>query len=266
MTGVPELAASLRLDGRVALVTGAGAAAGIGFACARALGALGASVFVTATGPRIHERALQLRGDGVQAAAEVADLTHGDAAAAVVTAAVQRFGRLDVLVNNAGMTSESDPEQPSDLGSMTDEQWASALARNLSTAFYVTRAALPHLRASGAGRVINVASVAGPVVAYPGDAGYHAAKGGMVGLTRALAVEAAPDGITVNAVAPGYIDTPSATDDERRFGAASPVGRPGTPKEVAAVVAMVAIPAASYLSGQMIVVDGALTITEEKTA
>jgi 3-oxoacyl-[acyl-carrier protein] reductase len=261
-----ELHASLRLDGRVALVTGAGADGGIGFACAQALGALGAAVFVTATGERIQERAGELRAAGVDAAADTADLTDPRAAAGIVDAVVRRFERLDVVVNNAGMTSESDPEQPSDLGSMTDDQWASALARNLSTAFYVTRAALPHLRAAGAGRVINVASVAGPVVAYPGDAGYHAAKGGMVGLTRALAVEAAADRITVNAVAPGYIDTPSATDDERRFGAASPAGRPGTPEEVAAIVAMLAIPAASYLSGQVIVVDGALTVTEEKTA
>jgi 3-oxoacyl-[acyl-carrier protein] reductase len=162
------------------------------------------------------------------------------------------------------MTATTDPQEPQALAVTTDAQWRAALERNLSTAFHVTRAALPAMTAAGFGRIVNVASTSGTVGAYAGDAAYHAAKAGMVGLTRALAIETAAQGITVNAVAPGWIATPSSTEEELRAGAATPVGRSGTPDEIAAVVALVAVPAASYLTGQLIVVDGANSIMEEK--
>jgi 3-oxoacyl-[acyl-carrier protein] reductase len=252
------------LAGRVALVTGAGSVAGIGFACARRLGALGAAVLVTSTTERAHERAAELRAEGVDADAAPADLTDPQAAQALVDAAAERFGGLDIIINNAGMTAVSDPQQPADVGSTTDAQWRAGLDRNLSTAFHVTRAALPLLLASGHGRVVNVASTSGPLSAYPGDAAYHAAKAGMVGLTRALAIETAARGLTVNAVAPGWIATPSSPPEEIAAGNATPVGRPGTADEVAAVVALLALPAASYVTGQLVVVDGANSIMEDK--
>lgn len=258
------MSAALPLAGRAALVTGAGSAEGIGFACARALAAQGAAVLVTATTDRAHERAAELRADGADADAFVADLTDPAQADALVAAANERFGRLDLLVNNAGMTSVGDPQQPAGLRATTDAQWRAAIDRNLSTAFHVTRAALEPMEAGGFGRIVNVASTSGPVTAYPGDAAYHAAKAGMVGLTRALAIEVAADGITVNAVAPGWIATPSSTAEELAAGAATPVGRPGTPDEVAAVVALLCAPGASYLTGQLVVVDGANSIMEEK--
>jgi 3-oxoacyl-[acyl-carrier protein] reductase len=261
--GRPPLA-PLDLAGRAALVTGAGSREGIGFACARRLGALGARVLVTATTDRAHARAHELRAAGIDAASFVADLTDPVAATALVTEALARFGRLDALVNNAGMTAVGDPQQPSTLAATTDAQWRTALDRNLSTAFHVTRAAITPMLTAGYGRVVNVASTSGPVTAYPGDAAYHAAKAGMVGLTRALAIETAARGVTVNAVAPGWIATPSSTAHELAMGDMTPVGRSGTPDEAAAVVALLAVPAASYLTGQLIVVDGANAIAEER--
>ena len=138
------------------------------------------------------------------------------------------------------------------------------IAINLTTTVNVTRAAVPAMMAAGYGRIVNVSSVTGPVVSNPDSTGYSAAKAGIDGLTRALAIELGRDGITVNSVAPGWIDTGSSTEQERIAGQYTPVGRPGTPAEVGELIAFLASEGASYVTGASVVVDGGNTIQESK--
>ncbi len=259
------LAGAFDLTGQVALVTGAGSDTGIGFASARLLGQAGARVMVTSTTARIQERVGELQHAGVEAFGVPADLTDSSQATMIVESALQRFGRLDVVVNNAGMTSVADPtEGHNDAATMSDDAWRSGISRNLDTAFYVTRAALQPMLAASYGRVVNVASITGPVMAMVGNTDYGAAKAGMVGMTRSLAVEVARSGITVNAVCPGWIATASQTSDEYQQGLRTPLGRSATPDEIASAVLWLATPGAAYVTGQAIVVDGGNSIAEER--
>ena len=196
------------LTGRVALVTGAGAPDGIGFATARLLGELGATVALAATSDRVHQRAADLTDLGVDAIGVVGDLTDERGAARVVREVTEARGAPTILVNNAGMTSVTRPAldtgaESGRLGDIVRDVWQQAIARNLDTAFLTTRAALPGMVEAGWGRVVMVTSVTGPVMAMRAEAAYAAAKAAMVGLTRSAAVDYAGDGVTVNAVAPG---------------------------------------------------------------
>jgi 3-oxoacyl-[acyl-carrier protein] reductase len=253
------------LAGRTALVTGAGSPTGIGFATSELLGAMGATVWMTATTDRVHDRAAELQEQGLDARALVADLTDPDRVAGTVRAAAHDNG-LHIVVNNAGMTSvgTSPTAEAGDLATMSLESWRDGLARNLDTAFLVTRAAIPHMRRARWGRIVMVASVTGPVMAMRDEPVYAAAKAGMVGLMRALAVDLATSGITANAVAPGWIATGSQLPHEVREGEHTPIGRSGRPEEVAAAVAWFASSEASYCSGQLLVVDAAAGIAEER--
>lgn len=253
------------LHGRVALVTGAGDELGIGFATARLLAASGARVFLTSTTDRCHARAQSLLQDGHDVQAMPADLTDGDDVVRLLARVRAEYGAISLLVNNAGMTSVNDPMGvPQPLHEMPLEQWKHTVARNLDLAFAVTAAVLPDMVAHGYGRIVNVASTTGVTGAMFGEAAYAAAKAGLVGFTRAIALEYAANGVTANAVAPGWIATASQTADEMRQGAASPVGRSGTPDEVAHVIAMLCAPQAAYLTGQCIVIDGGNSIAEER--
>lgn len=257
--GVPAL---WDLSGRTALVTGAGSESGIGFASARAVAELGAAVVLTATSDRVHDRAATLRAEGFDAVGVVARLETDEGVAALVRE-LPAAGA-DILVNNAGMVAVTDDAMISGDVTMPPDAWDLSIAINLRTAFGVTRALVPAMRERGWGRVITVSSVTGPVMASRGDVAYAAAKAGLVGLTRALAVDEAAHGITSNAVAPGWIATGSQLDSEAEAGRLVPVGRSGTAHEVASAVAWLATPGASYATGQVIVVDGGNSVAEQR--
>lgn len=252
-------------DGRVALITGAGSPTGIGFACAKVLGREGAGLAIASTTDRIHERAGELHELGFDVGGFTADLTDREAARSLVDQVTERFGRIDILVNNAGMVNVSiGPWEAGRFLEQTDREWDLDLAMNLGTAYNVTKAALPGMVQRGWGRVVMVSSVTGPLVTVPGSSGYSAAKAGMDGLMRGLAVEVAGDGVTVNSVAPGWIATGSQAPDEAVAGLHTPIGRSGTPGEVAEVIGFLASERASYITGQALVVDGGNTIQEDK--
>lgn len=254
------------LDGRHALVTGAGS--GIGAAIARALAAAGARVSVGGRRPEPLGETLAALGDraAVAAAMDVTDAASVAAALARVEAAA---GPVDILVNNAGRAHSAPFEKTS------REAWDDMIAVNLTGVFVVTRAVLPGMVARRSGRVINVASTAG-LAGYAYVAAYVAAKHGVVGLTRALALEVARKGVTVNAVCPGFTETPlieeavstisaktgrSAEEARAELAKVNPMGRLVTPEEVADAVLWLASPGASAINGQAIAIAGGEVMT-----
>lgn len=250
--------------GKVALVTGAGSKEGIGMACAKLLAAAGAQVAITSTTARINERLMELSGD--QHLGIVADLTQEAEAQALVAEVKAHYGRIDILINNAGMIQTGKDNSPGGvlMHETSFDHWKRDIDLNLNTCFHVTRAVVPIMLSQQYGRIVNIASVTGPLVTVPGSAGYSAAKSAMVGMTRALAHEVAAKNIMVNAVAPGWIATQSSLGEELAAGEHTPVGRSGRPDEIAEVALFLASEGCSYLTGQMIVVDGGNSLQEYK--
>ena len=174
------------------------------------------------------------------------------------------YGRIDVLVNNAGMVIEGMDEDFTDFANLSEAQWDFGIAINLKTQFNVTRSVIGGMIARRYGRIVNISSVTGPVVANPEEAVYCAAKAGVLGMTRGLALDVAKHGITVNAVGPGWIDTGSTTEGERAGAANTPMGRAAAPTEVGKLVCFLGSDDASYITGQLVVIDGGNTIQEYK--
>ncbi|MDO8879830.1 MAG: 3-oxoacyl-[acyl-carrier-protein] reductase [Coriobacteriia bacterium] len=245
-----------RLEGRVALVTGG--SRGIGAAIALRLASEGATVAVNYAGnaSAAADVVAQIVSGGGTAEMFQADIGDSTAATDLVTAVVERFGRLDVLVNNAGITRDGL------LVRMSDDDWNAVVGTNLSGAFFVTRAAGKVMMKARAGSIINISSVVG-LTGNAGQVNYASAKAGLIGMTKSVARELASRGVRANSVAPGFIatDMTDALPEAARDGAAAAIamGRFGMPEDVAACVAFLASDDASYLTGQTIAVDGGMT-------
>lgn len=250
--------------GRVALVTGAGAADGIGFATARLLKAAGARVAISATSGRIFERLEELGAEGSFAA--TAELTDPAQVMGLVEATTGALGPIDILVNNAGMSQSGVSFARASMAEVTDAAFDFQIAISLKSAFLVSRAVLPGMIARGYGRIVHMSSVTGPLVGIAGSGPYAAAKAGMLGMARVQAIECGPHGVTVNCIGPGWISTGSSSPDEVTAGRYTPVGRAGRPDEIGHVAVFLASEEASYLTGQLITVDGGNTLQEFKVA
>lgn len=243
-----------RLDGKVALVTGGNR--GIGLAIARAFGEAGARLLITARRDNPEGEA-ELRAAGVEFDVARGDVRDPEMPARTVAQAIERFGGIDVLVNNAGVASHGDTE------GFDDERLELILSTNVASVFRFARAALPHLRKAGEGVILNVGSVSGFISNIPQQqAAYNASKAAVHMLTKSLASEFAPEGIRVNAVAPGYIDTDMTRggfenpDWDPVWRRMTPMGRYGKPEEVAACALFLCSSAASYVTGAVLPVDG----------
>lgn len=245
------------LEGQVALVTGG--TRGIGRAIASALAASGARVVMTSRSAESAEKAAQeiAAESGGDVEGRACDSSKGDVCAALIKEIVAGHGRLDILVNNAGITRDKL------ILRMSEEDWTSVFETNLHGAFHMAKAAVRPMLKQRSGRIINISSVVG-LIGNPGQANYAATKAGLIGFTKSLARELGSRGITVNAIAPGYIAT-AMTEEmteemKEKLSAQIPLGRLGAPEEVAAAALFLASPAAAYITGAVIQVDGGLAM------
>ena len=241
------------LSGKVAVITGA--SRGIGRQTALTLAGAGAAVVLTSRGDAAAAVASEVVAAGGQAVAVAADVADPDGVQRVLETTLERFGRLDILVNNAGITRDQL------LLRMKREDWDAVVATNLTGTFLCTQAVLKTMLKQRSGRIISISSVVGQS-GNPGQTNYAATKAGIIGFSKALAREVASRSITVNVVAPGLIDTDMtrdiSQDAQANWASAIPLGRLGTPEDVAAAVCFLASDAAGYITGQVLAVNGGM--------
>ena len=249
--------AAFDLSGRVALVTGAGS--GLGLAMARGLAEAGARVVLNGRNrDKLEAAAAPLRGDGLQAETADFDVTDSQVVNGAVARIAERFGAIDILVNNAGVQHRAPIEQ------FSDADWRRVLATNLDAPFFLARAVIPAMKARRSGKIINIGSLMSSL-ARPTTVPYQVSKGGIAMLTRGLAVELAPHGIQVNAIAPGFFRTEmnTALTSNPEFCAwvekRTPAGRWALPEELAGTAVFLASSAADFVTGQVLYVDGGFT-------
>ena len=244
----------MSLQGRIALVTGA--SQGIGRACALELARAGATVVLAARNEsKLAEAVAEIESAGGKSAAFALDVASEDSIKSAAKAIIERFGKVEILVNNAGITRDGL------MMAMKRPDWDDVLGTNLTGAFLLTQALLRPMLKNRWGRIINISSVVGRT-GQGGQVNYAASKAGLIGLTRSLAREVASRGITVNAVAPGYIETPmtAVLDEKQRSAmmATIPLGRAGTDLEIAQSVSFLASDAAGYITGHVLDVNGGM--------
>jgi NAD(P)-dependent dehydrogenase (short-subunit alcohol dehydrogenase family) len=241
----------MQVSNRIAVVTGSGQ--GIGAGIARKLALAGAKVVLNDIVPeKIEQVGKELDAEGALGVPVVADVSTKEGAESLIAQTIERFGRVDILVNNVGIARDKW------ISKMTDEDWDSVMMVNLKSQFLTCRAVVPQMREQGHGRIVNISSRAW--LGGAGQANYAASKGGVVSLTRSLALELAKFAITVNCVAPALVDTPLfqslGEETKDRLAGTVPMGRVGTPADIAEAVSFFASDEASYITGQLIYVCG----------
>ena len=254
------------LNGKVALVTGAGGEQGIGRAICQRLAKEGCNLVVNDLHAQPYAESgwgglpalvAEIEATGQQAFAVAADVSNADQVSNMIQQAIERFGHIDILVNNAGIIDDGL------LVRMSDEAWERVIATNLNGTFYCTRAALRTMLRRRWGRIINIGSVVG-LRGNPGQTNYTASKAGIIGFAKALAKEVATRNITVNTVAPGYLETETTavlTDDQKAYWlSVIPQGHFGEVDDIAHLVAFLASDKAKYITGQVISVDGGMAV------
>jgi len=245
------------LTGKVAIVTGSGR--GIGKAIAIKLAEAGATIVINDVGDAIpaEQTVAEIKAMNRQAMAVMADVSSSPDVARLVDTTITTYGKVDILVNNAGITRDQLTMR------MTDEDWDKVLAIDLKSVFLCTRAVLRPMMKQRSGKIISISSIVG-IIGNAGQANYASAKAGIIGFTKTIAKEVGSRGITVNAVAPGFIDTPmtQSLPEERRQTMLNgiPLGYLGTPRDVAEAVAFLASEEARYITGQVITVDGGISL------